>query len=138
MSTGRLWLSSEMLVHNLTWAALEREVSSQQLIDHDCQSILIGSRDGMASPLFRSHIGGSSANGLARTGIRRDKFRYAKICQHQVGNSLCFPAPNEKVRRLDILMDDLLLMSVLQRVGSLLDNVRNIVGREVVAILPLS
>src|SRR6266566_2039780 len=64
------WLrdGAKVLVHHLAWATLERGPTSQELIDHGGEGILIGGWDGVSFPLFRGHVDRCAANGLTGTG----------------------------------------------------------------------
>src|SRR5205823_14979112 len=80
-----------------------------------------GDRD--AVTLFWGHVSGCAANGLARAGGCRDEFGDPKISQQDVRIVRCLlPTANEEVGRLDILVNDLMVVSMLECVRRLIDD----------------
>ena len=85
----------------------------------------------MTNPLLRSHVGGSSARGLAHTGAGRGEFRDTEIGQQQVWQLwVRLVAAHQKVRGFDILVNDLVTVRVSQGGGGLPDKARYILWRE--------
>ena len=110
--------------HNFHVHTLKRKSTGEPLVDDDSQSILVAGRNSLASYLFRSHIG---------DGARR--VRRSQVCQldaHTLGHDGdakiaeqdLLLAAQQEVFRLDITMDELLVVSILQGGGNLL-HIRN-------------
>ena len=79
MCAGGLWLAGEVLVHHLPRSPLKGQAPGDKLIGHYAKRILIGLGNRIPLPLLGSHIRWSAADGLAITGVGRDKFGHAEI-----------------------------------------------------------
>ena len=80
MDTAWRWRRHiEMLIHHLCHAPLKGSLPGEQFVGHHSESVLVGLGNRFAQPLFRSHIGGSTTNILARYGCGGDEFGNPKI-----------------------------------------------------------
>src|SRR5436305_11197515 len=129
--TGRRWRDGEVLVHDLLRTPLKGELTSQQLIGHDSEGILIGCCHGFATPLFWSHINGGATYTLVRQRGCREDFGNAEVNEEQVRvcRSIWINAHKE-VGGLDILVNDLLVMSMLEHRRCLCDESAHILQRQ--------
>ncbi len=76
----------------------------------------------MAIPLFGSHVDWGAPDALASTGRGSREFGDAEVGEEQVGTiGVIFAQADEEVTGFDILVQHLLIMGVLQRLGSLLE-----------------
>src|SRR5712691_8392871 len=137
-STGRRWLSHEMLVHYFGPRPLEWSAARQQVVDHDCQGVLIRCRYRRPTPLFGRHVDGRATDVEARACRYCAEFGDSKIGQQQVrtvGSSAI--ATNKKVSRLDIAVNDAIVMSILKGICRLVDKLHHISRRKQSALLAL-
>src|SRR5579859_274443 len=115
-----LWLCTEMLAHQLFQAAPEGELAGEHLVGHDRQGVLIARWHWMSPPLFNRHVGRGAAHVLAHIGCGNIEFSNAEIGQQEIGIIWSLlPGADQEVGRFDILMNNMLLVSMLQRFGSL-------------------
>jgi len=110
-----------MLAHDLHQRPLKGEVSGEPFVDHNAQRILIAGWAGLALNLFRSHIERRSRRRLdaLREGMPGEQAQ-AKVTEQEVKT-----LAQEQVLRLDITVDESLVMGILQGSGDLLDIVDN-------------
>src|SRR3954462_163022 len=87
----------------------------------------------MAFPLLRSHISWSAANAHTAPGTRGSRFGDAKIREQKIWQDRLRASPHQKICRLNILMDQCMLMDVLQGMGRLIDEMGNFMQRQTFA-----
>src|SRR2546421_2437122 len=85
----------------------------------------------MPIPLLGGHIRWRAPNALARTGRCAGEFSDAEVGEEQVGTiGLVVAQADEEVGGLDILVNDVLVMGMLQRIGGLLEQERYFRGQK--------
>ena len=103
--------------HLLKQFVEERRAASQQFVDADGQRVLIGVAPGIALPLLRRHIGSRSRH-FAQRGV----CLHAKIKSGAKIREQYLPvAPDQQISRLDILVDQPVVMHVVERGCRLLE-----------------
>ncbi len=106
-----------MLVRDLAYRPGKRRLSTQPLIDHDAQGILIAGGTWFTSELLRGHIGNGSGRlqGRLRTCALDDDGTV------KFGEQDLIVVPQQQALRFDITMDQFLLVDIVQGAGHLPD-----------------
>src|SRR5581483_7544535 len=119
----------KMLLHDLSWSATKRRTACQQEEGHHSQRILVAGWHRQALPLLRGHIDRGAAYALAGKRGVLSKFRKAKVRQENIWRIRCVIAnANQKIVWLDVLVENMPFMGVLERVGSLEQNLNALRG----------
>ena len=113
----RWWGGHQVLGKDFREGAIKREFSTEPLIDDYTQCILVAGRTRMFLDLLRGHVGDGANGRLGRhRGGAVSNRRNAEVAE----DDLIAPS-NEQVLRLDIPMNEPLLMCIVQRLCHLLD-----------------
>ncbi len=106
-----------MLVCGLANRPGERRLSTQPLIDHDAQGILIAGGTWFTSELLRGHIGDGP-------GCLQDRLRTCALEDDgtvKFGEQDFIVVPQQHALRFDVAMDQFLLVDIVQGLGHLPD-----------------
>src|SRR5258706_5430482 len=104
--------------------AVKGAIPAEPFIDDDAKGVLIASRAGMRLHLFWGHVGNGSSGVLLTAPLHRAVTRPEGLvydCDAEVAEQNLVIASQQHVLRLDVAMDQFLVMGILQGGRDLLD-----------------
>ena len=124
----RRWIETVLLDDINSGQPAEREVAAQHLVRHDAEGVLVGcTGDGFlpGALLGRDVVRGSDDRFRAGQRLQADR-----LGDSEVGDRDPAPAVHHHVGRLDVPMDDAVLVSELERLGDLGEDRSRAIGRD--------